>query len=217
VGSATGPQPSVREEVATTNAFAWHVQSLLLGFPDDHLVGRLGLLRQISSTLHTRVGYPLDRFIDYAGQRPAAQLAAEYLDTFDRGETCHLCLTYYTHGNTGGRQLALRRLEQIYAAGGERLTGGEMPDHLAVMLRYAATAPQSGHTLLVEQRPAVQLLRLALRDAGSPWADVLDSVWATLPPPDADEWMAAARLAAVGPVRIGAGPGPGFPRPRPAP
>ena len=34
----------------------------------------------------------------------------------------------------------------------------------------------------VEHRAGLELLRLALRDADSPWADVLDSVSATLPP-----------------------------------
>ena len=45
-------------------------------------------------------------------------------------------------------------------------------------------------------------------DAGSPWADVLDSVSATLPPLTGDDSDAVARLAAAGPAR-GAG------RPRP--
>ena len=40
---------------------------------------------------------------------------------------------------------------------------------------------------------------LLLRDAGSPWADVLDSVSATLPPLPGDQRHAVARLAAEGP------------------
>ena len=43
------------------------------------------------------------------------------------------------------------------------------------------------------------LLRLALRDARSAWADVLDSVSATLPPLAGDEREAVAKLAAQGP------------------
>ena len=50
-----------------------------------------------------------------------------------------------------------------------------------------------------KQRPALKLLRLALRAEDSPWAHLLQSVSATLPPLKGDEEEAVARLAAEGP------------------
>ena len=46
---------------------AWQAQSLLLGYPDDELAGRFGLLRQVAERLDTPVGAPLHRFLDHAG------------------------------------------------------------------------------------------------------------------------------------------------------
>jgi nitrate reductase delta subunit len=95
--------------------------------------------------------------------------------------------------------MALLRLKQTYAAAGLRLTDEELPDHLAVVLEYAATDPDRGAKLLTEHRAGVELLRLALHDGNSPWAAVLDSVSATLPPLHGDQHQAVARLAAAGP------------------
>jgi nitrate reductase delta subunit len=96
--------------------------------------------------------------------------------------------------------MALLRLKHTYAAAGLRLADDELPDHLAVMLEFAATAgPTAGRALLLEHRAGLELLRLALHDIASPWAGVLDSVSATLPALGGDERQAVARLAAQGP------------------
>jgi nitrate reductase delta subunit len=196
VGSRAGLQHSL-PAAPSTEALAWYAQSQLLCRPGDDLVRRLDVLRDVSTTLDEEVGKPLMRFIEYAAGIPVSQLAAEYDTTFDPSKSCSPCLAYYGHGNARKRGVALLRLEQIYAAGGLRLTEDEMPDHVAVMLLYAATAPQSGAALLEEHQAGLQLLRVALRDSASPWADVVDSVWATLPPLTGDQWLAVAKLAAL--------------------
>jgi len=179
---------------------AWQAQSLLLGYPDDELTGRLDLLRQVASTLDEPVGHPLRRFLAHASHTAPPDLAADYVATFDHRKRCCLFLTYYAYGDTRKRGMALLRLKQTYTAAGLRLVDDELPDHLAVLLEYASTQPQAGRKLLIEHRAGVELLRLALRDTRSPWADVLDSVSATLPPLAGDERQAVARLAAEGPA-----------------
>lgn len=182
-----------------TTAAAWQAQSLLLGYPDEELLGRVGLLRRVCATLDDRVGDPLRGFLDHLDRTPLPDLAADYVATFDHRKRCCLYLTYYAHGDTRRRGMALLALKQTYAAAGLRLTDDELPDHLAVVLEYAATEPRPGAELLGEHRAGLELLRLALRDGHSPWADVLDSVSATLPPLAGDQRTAVARLAAQGP------------------
>ena len=180
---------------------AWQAQSLLLGYPDDTLAGRIPLLRRVAATLAPEIGVPLDGFLDHAEAAGPTALAADYVATFDHRKRCCLYLTYYAHGDTRRRGLALLALKRTYAAAGLRLVDDELPDHLAVALEYAASHPDpaAGEALLTEHRAGIELLRLALRDAGSPWAPVLDSVSATLPPLRGDEHEAVARLAAQGP------------------
>ncbi|MDY7084551.1 MAG: nitrate reductase molybdenum cofactor assembly chaperone [Actinomycetota bacterium] len=175
---------------------AWQTQSLLLGYPDEHLLGRLDLLTQAAASLDDA---PLARFVGHLRATPPAQLAADYVATFDHRKRCCLFLTYYAHGDTRKRGMALLQLKQTYAAAGLHLVDDELPDHLAVVLEFAAAEPGQGRTLLLEHRAGLELLRLALRDARSPWADVLESVSATLPPLIGDQRQAVAKLAAEGP------------------
>jgi nitrate reductase delta subunit len=201
-------------------SLAWQAQSLLLEYPDETLADRLPLLRRAASTVSTvdgAVGEPLGLFLDHAGGTSLPELAADYVATFDHRKRCCLFLTYYAYGDTRKRGMALLRLKQSYAAAGLRLVEHELPDHLAVVLEYAASVePAAGRALLVEHRAGLELLRLGLRDAGSPWAHVLDSVSATLPPLAGEERQAVARLAAEGPPGedVGLAPFPALAEPR---
>lgn len=181
------------------NARAWQCQSLLIGYPDSDLLERAGLLTSVARTLADPVGGPLLRFLDHLRATPAGQLAADYVATFDHRKRCCLFLTYYAHGDTRNRGMALLELKQTYAAAGLALTDEELPDHLSVVLEYAGIAPSQGAGLLASHGGGIELLRLALHDCHSPWADVLDSISATLPALAGDQRTAVARLAAQGP------------------
>ncbi|MFI0510225.1 nitrate reductase molybdenum cofactor assembly chaperone [Streptomyces sp. WSLK1-5] len=179
--------------------YAWQIQSLLLGYPDERFEQHLALAGRVAGALPDPVARPLLRFIAHAGRTATADLATAYVETFDHRKRCCPYLTYYAHGDTRKRGLALLRLKQTYGAAGWRLGDDELPDHLAVVLEFAATEPGAGAGLLTEHRAGLELLRLALTDDGSPWAPVLDSVSATLPALAGDEREAVLRLAAQGP------------------
>jgi len=183
----------------TPDQIACQTQSVLLGYPDTW-TDDLSLLRRAASTLDTALGRPLLGFLDDASRVGASALAADYVATFDQRKKCCLYLTYYAHGDTRKRGMALLALKQRYAAAGLSLRDDELPDHLAVALEYAATVdPADGRDLLIAHRAGLELLRLALRETKSAWAGVLTSVCATLPPLRGDESTAVARLAAQGP------------------
>jgi nitrate reductase delta subunit len=178
---------------------AWQAQSLLVGYPDG-LAGHLPMLRCLTASLDSAVAAPMSRFLDHAESTPEPELAADYVATFDRRKRCCLFLTYYAYGDTRKRGIALLAIKRKYAAAGLALSDDELPDHLAVMLEYAATVrPDLGTTMLTAHRAGLELLRLALHECGSSWADVLDSISATLPPLRGDQRAVAARLAAEGP------------------
>ncbi|MHB9856984.1 nitrate reductase molybdenum cofactor assembly chaperone [Streptomyces sp. YIM S03343] len=181
---------------------AWQVQSLLLAYPDERFAGHLALAERVAATLPRPVADPLLRFTAHAARSARtvpADLAAAYVATFDHRKRCCPYLTYYAHGDTRKRGLGLLRLKQAYAAAGWRLADDELPDHLAVVLEFAAADPETGARLLTEHRAGLELLRLALTDDHAPWAHVLDSVSATLPALAGDDRQAVARLAAEGP------------------
>ena len=141
----------------------------------------------------------LERFLaGWTGDQTA--LAARYVATFDLRRRASLHLTYYAHGDTRERGMALLRLKKLYRADGLPMQSTELPDHLTVMLAFAALAPPGhGEALLTEHRPAIELLRLSLHDLSSPYAHVLDAIAAVLPALSVTDRGEVARLAREGP------------------
>jgi nitrate reductase delta subunit len=179
---------------------AWQACSLLLAYPDEELGRRLPLLGSVVGGLPSHLGDPLARFVTHAERTPPLDLAAHYVETFDHTRRCCLYLTYYAHGDTRKRGMALLAFKTAYRRAGLELGSGELPDHLAVVLEFAAaTDPAAGRRLLLDHRAGIELLRLALDESGSPYVHVLQAVSATLPSLRGDERVAVARLAAEGP------------------
>lgn len=120
--------------------------------------------------------------------------------TFDLEKRCGLYLTFYGEGDRRERGMALLRLRRLYRAAGLPQDGRELPDYLPVMLEFAAAAPaRRGELVLREHRAALELVRLGLRESGSPYADLLDAVCAALGEPSAADHARAIKLAASGP------------------
>ncbi|WP_335991788.1 nitrate reductase molybdenum cofactor assembly chaperone [Glycomyces sp. MUSA5-2] len=174
--------------------------AMLLCYPDAAFFERLPLIEAAAAEQEPGdAREALTAFCSYARSQSEMDLGREYVRTFDLKRRRALHLTYYTDGDTRRRGHALARIKEIYGACGWRLDAAELPDHLAVVLEFAARGDvEAGERLLVRFQPGIELLRAALRDAASPYAAVLDAVAATLPPPD-EARREAARLAAAGP------------------
>jgi nitrate reductase delta subunit len=178
----------------------WALLSFLLRYPDAAVAGaRPELAAEADALPDGEVRAALRRFLDgWTGD--ATTLAARYVETFDLRRRASLHLTYYAHGDTRERGMALLRLKKLYRAAGLPMSSRELPDHLTVMLAFATLAPPGhGEELLAEHRPAIELLRLSLHDSESPYRHVLDAVAACLPPLSVHERSEVARLAREGP------------------
>ena len=179
---------------------AWQSASLMLGYPDEELVARVGLLRDAATLLLARVSDPMMAFLAHLEVTALPELAADFVATFDHRRRCCLYLTYFEHGDTRNRGVALLRFKTAYRESGMILSDDELPDHLGVVLEFGATADvATARVLLLEHRAGLELLRLALEDAHSPWAYVLQAVSATLPSLVGDDREAVMKLAAQGP------------------
>lgn len=171
----------------------WALLSLLLRYPDERVIEAAS---DVGALPRGPVRDALERFVaGWTGDR-----AAMYVETFDLRRRATLELTYYAHGDTRERGMALVRLKKLYRLAGLPMHSAELPDHLAVMLAFAALAPDDyGERLLAQHRPAIELLRLSLHDLQSPYAHVLDALASLLPKLTVSERAEVARLAREGP------------------
>ncbi len=182
-------------------ALTYRLCSLLLQYPDGELLAAEPDLRAALAELPRGRGRTaLERFFEWWESTEPAARAEHYVEAIDLNKRSGLYLTFYSEGDKRERGSSLVRLKQLYRAAGLPLEGTELPDYLPVMLEFAAAAPGGrGEIVLREHRAALELVRLSLRDLGSPYAHLLDAVCATVGEPSAAERALAGQLAAGGP------------------
>ena len=167
--------------------------SLMLCYPDEELLAaRRDLARETPPMLESFCRW-------WIAEDPLA-LQQHYVETFDLDKRCGLYLSYSGEGDRRARGTSLLRLKRMYRAAGLPLEGSELPDYLPVMLEFAASARDGmGSLVLREHRAALELLRAALHEHGTPYAEVLDAVCVTVGEPSAADRARAVQLAAAGP------------------
>lgn len=191
------PAPTLAERDLRT---AWQLVSLLLDYPSEERAGQWPMLQQAAAALPDPVGQPLVALLDQLRGADLGVLQRDYVETFDTSRKCALHLTYYAHGDTRKRGIALVQFKQAFRRAGMLVTEDELPDHLGVVLEFGATADLATAWRLVnDHRAGVELLQLGLDARHSPWAGAVAALRATLPALDGDQSDAVARLLAEGP------------------
>ncbi|MBT1091323.1 nitrate reductase molybdenum cofactor assembly chaperone [Streptomyces sp. Tu102] len=173
--------------------------SLLLLHPGPDWPRRLRLVTDSLAGVPGADTEPLSRFCAATAGVADLELSARYVTTFDRSRRRTLHLTYYTDGDTRRRGRSLLAWRELYRAHGWQPPTDELPDFLPLALEFAARCPGPGRRALLDHRAALELLRLALREHRSPYADVLEAVCRTLPGASPADRAAARRLARSGP------------------
>ncbi len=183
------------------------VAAWCLGYPEDELIAKLPLLRGALEEQPASEPVTLLRgFVDTLARQDPHALQHVYVELFDlhRRQTLHL--SYWRDGDTRRRGESLTDFKTRLRDGTTKGEGwvvdthGELPDHLPMVLEYAALAdPDGGRRLLIENRSGLELIRLALIERGSAYADVLAAVCATLPGPSARDRREALAMAQAGP------------------
>lgn len=206
---------------APGTAVLYQVVSHLLSYPDAELIERLPLLRAALDECHAAGTAPprgwgrrrrtpsLDpaalaavaALVEHLEATGLRELERAYVETFDLSRKHALYLSYWTDGDTRRRGEVLGRFKQAFRDTGLMVTpGGELPDYVPLVLEYAAVAdPVAGRELLVEFRPSLEMLRLALEEAASPYAAAVSAVCSTLPGASPEDRQAVMALAGVGP------------------
>ena len=196
--AARVPNLKYSEDVLTRT---WQAASVLLDYPDETLFARMDLLAEVAASLPVKLGAGLQATIEHLRRQPMRVSESDYVDTFDTRRRGCLFLTYFSNGETRKRGLALLRIKQVYTRAGLVLTDDQLPDHLCVVLEFAATTDQrAGVKMLLDNRAGLELLRLHLTEIGSPWGGAVEAVCATLPALKGKDHEAVQRLIAEGPA-----------------
>ena len=187
------PAPAAVPATLPGQAAGYKLASVLLQYPTRALFDGLDELDAAARSGPRAARGHLAAFLAWLRATPPHEVAQHYVETFDLRRRSALYLTYYRHGDTRRRGMALLAFKTAYRAAGlepvkgdseggtgRRAGGEELPDYLPVVLDFAAVAP-AGEDLLRRHRADLELLRRALHEAGTPYARVVDAVCAQLP------------------------------------
>ncbi|HYG67805.1 MAG TPA: molecular chaperone TorD family protein [Anaeromyxobacteraceae bacterium] len=135
-------------------------------------------LARVLARVGPRVGRDLDRFAGWALGTAQHDREELYGTTFDLAPICPPYVGHHLVGESPLRGVFLARLAGVYAAHGFVPPPGELPDHLATALRFAATAHGRDRDVLVEDGlvPAIAKMREALRGRPNPYRHLLAGV-----------------------------------------
>lgn len=187
--SATATAPGVMGDTASGDAGGIPVQtadptlklvSVLMQYPTSALFEGLPLLCELTEQTPRKVREHLATFVQWLGYTAPDDVARHYVKTFDLRKRCALYLTYYRYGDTRNRGMALIEFKMAYRAAGFTPDEYELPDYLPMVLDFAALC-ERGQRLLHGHRADLELLRKALDEAESPYAELLAALLAALP------------------------------------
>jgi len=189
-----------KESVSEQRRIVWQAASLLLAYPDVEQDHRLDIVRQAVAGLDPPFREPLLAAVFHLSATPLIEASVQYAEIFDWKRRRTLFLTYYTAGDTRNRGMALLAFADMYRAAGVTPPARELPDHLAVLLEFAATVDEAtGYEQLCQHRTPIDMLQDGLRRVSPVYAGVIAAVSATLPPATATDLQEARRLAMQGP------------------
>ncbi|MBV8788852.1 MAG: nitrate reductase molybdenum cofactor assembly chaperone [Mycobacterium sp.] len=185
---------------AMQDRLVWQAASLLLAYPDDGLAERLDVVDELVGHIGGTAAQLLHQTAAALRGRDLMGAAMDYVATFDMRRRATMYLTYWTAGDTRNRGREMLGFATAYREAGVQPPRAEAPDHLPVVLEFAATVdPEVGRRLLSEHRVPIDVLRNALADARSPYEPTIAAVCETLPAATDQEVRRAERLEKAGP------------------
>ena len=154
--------------------------AVLLDYPDAAWFDKLPTVAALIAPVPEPVRAPLERFMACA--IATHDWEQRYVATFDLKRRCSLYLTYFATGDTRKRGTALVTIQEAYRAAGWEFDADELPDYLPAVLEFSALSDSDiAGALLSSHREGIEVLRAALEELNSPWADVVRSVTLSLP------------------------------------
>jgi nitrate reductase delta subunit len=126
------------------------------------------------------------RFAGYLEETPLARLEELYTSTFDMQPVCYPYVGYHLLGESYKRGMFMAQLNEGYHERGFS-SGTELPDHVAVVLRFLASGTDGdfGQALLREGLvPALVRMEQAFGESSAnPYADVIRALLLVLDAP----------------------------------
>ena len=182
-----------------TRRRAYAALSLLLQYPEVDSVRVVPQLRDAIREMSADEQADFEAFLGWLEGASLLEAQAHYVELFDRKRRACLYLSYYLNGDTRRRGMALVDFKDLFRNGGWKASDAELPDFLPTVLQFCAVADtEAGERVLSMHRGGLEVLRVALHDARSPY-EALARALLRLVPDTGEARTQAEHLIAAGP------------------
>ncbi|MCK6579390.1 MAG: nitrate reductase molybdenum cofactor assembly chaperone [Anaerolineae bacterium] len=110
----------------------------MLDYPQANLRDRVQEAEALAGAANAQAGQFVSEFRAFVEETPLGSLQEIYTGTFDLDAACHPYVGYHMFGETYKRSPFLVGLKERYRAHNFAAPANELPDHLAVVLRFLA-------------------------------------------------------------------------------
>jgi nitrate reductase delta subunit len=166
------------KSVGTSKGIALAQLGQMLGYPDEDFFAKLERLACSVRTAYPNSAKPLKKFQDYCKDMTRADMEELYTRTFDLAAIASPYITGYIYGDENfDRGTLMATLSENYARLGFDMEG-ELPDHLALMLRFSSWLDEEALDELINyclQKPVKEMCE-QLRNCDNPYFFLLSAI-----------------------------------------
>ena len=159
----------------------------LLDYPTADLGRQSGECFDWLSWAGSPAAAPIATFRDYVREAPQARREELYTRTFDLQAVCSPYVGYQLFGDSYKRGIFMARLNEGYRERGFS-AGIELPDHVAVVLRFLALGTEDEFSRALRDEGMVPAVAKMLQSLGSPsenpYSEVIGALSLALGEPD---------------------------------
>ena len=152
--------------------------AVLLSYPDDHVKEQAAACVAHMKGVNSEVATSMESFLDFIETNEITRIEEAFTGTFDLQSLCHPYVGYQLCGESQQRTMFMLKLRELYKQH-DFVSGNELPDHLAEVLRFVGSITDQDCRLEIIQDgilPALEKITQGIESDNHPYVALLNAL-----------------------------------------
>jgi nitrate reductase delta subunit len=152
--------------------------AVLLSYPDDHVKEKAAACAAHMKELNSEAATSLESFFNFIETNEVSRIEEAFTGTFDLQSLCHPYVGYQLCGESQQRTMFMLKLRELYQQY-DFISGNELPDHLAEVLRFVGSITDQDCRLEIIQDgilPALEKITQGIESDNHPYVALLNAL-----------------------------------------
>ncbi|MBW2688891.1 MAG: nitrate reductase molybdenum cofactor assembly chaperone [Deltaproteobacteria bacterium] len=152
--------------------------AVLLSYPDDQVKEQAAACVAHMKGVNSEVATSMESFLDFIETNDITRIEEAFTGTFDLQSLCHPYVGYQLCGESQQRTMFMLKLRELYKQY-DFVSGNELPDHLAEVLRFVGSITDQDCRLEIIQDgilPALEKITQGIESDNHPYVALLNAL-----------------------------------------